>query len=177
MMAKPNETLDSVLARRVRELRDEKGFTQEKLAQRMSELGFAWQRVTVAEVEGSQKRRVSIDEWVGLASAFGVSAITLLETPKGSKIDVSPGLSGLSVFQLLLLIAGREALERWESQISTESAVAGAGAAFDQVLAEFEKPIAAMHKLVEAFDVRMETLQRAAAFGDLALAKKGDASK
>jgi transcriptional regulator with XRE-family HTH domain len=168
--------LDDVLATRIREQREAKGFTQADLAARMEALGFPWSRMTVTEVERSQRRRrVAIDEWIGLASALGVSAITLLATPKGTRIEISSGLSNLSVFQLLKLVAGPDALNEWQSQIATEAILSGAGEGFSAARAELDKPMAALHKIVDELDRKMKTFERAAAFGDLALAKKGDA--
>jgi transcriptional regulator with XRE-family HTH domain len=61
----------------VRRLRTEQGLTQEDVAEGMVERGFGWTRVTVAEIEGG-KRRITIDEWLGLALVFAVPAISLL---------------------------------------------------------------------------------------------------
>jgi transcriptional regulator with XRE-family HTH domain len=71
-------TIYDIIAGQVRRLRFEGQLTQEEVASQMSELGFAWTRVTVAEIEGKQGRRVSIDEWLGLALAFELPATSFL---------------------------------------------------------------------------------------------------
>ncbi len=72
------ETLGAEIARAVRELREDRGWSQEQLAAEMASLGFRWSRMTVTEVEGRRQRSVSIEELLGLAHVFDVGLRRLL---------------------------------------------------------------------------------------------------
>lgn len=63
-------TITAVIARSVKQMRQQCGRTQAQLADDMSRLGFDWKRITVAETE-SGKRRPSWEELVGLCALFG----------------------------------------------------------------------------------------------------------
>jgi len=56
----------------------------------MAAFGFAWEQVTVAEIEGKRQRRVSIEEWLGLAAIFGGTATELLLPPGGEDVVLTP---------------------------------------------------------------------------------------
>jgi transcriptional regulator with XRE-family HTH domain len=62
----------------VRRLRDEAAMTQAELAEVMSDLGFDWKRITVAEAERGS-RRLQLEELLGLAALFGQPMSWLLE--------------------------------------------------------------------------------------------------
>lgn len=81
-----------VLRDRVRTLRNLADWTQAQLAEAMIVLGFDWKRSTVAEIE-TGKRRVSLEEAIGLAVLFGVPVYRLM-TPRGSaRLEVTPRLA------------------------------------------------------------------------------------
>lgn len=69
--------LGMVVAANVRALRREAGWTQASVAGAMADVGFAWRRITVAEVE-SGGRRLQLEEMFGLAGLYGVPVTTLL---------------------------------------------------------------------------------------------------
>ena len=69
----------------------------------MFELGFGWSRVTVAEVEGEQHRRVSLAEWLGLALVFGVPATTFL-TPENGTVSLTERLDGVDADHISLIL-------------------------------------------------------------------------
>lgn len=148
--------------------------TQSELAERMTKLGFVWTRVTVAEIEGPKRRRVPLDEWLGVAQVFGIPAMRLLETPRGTKLTIAAGLQGLSVFEVLKLLAGAEALDEWYRQIGAEHAVLGAGEAYRDAVDVFTEPVQALRKLADAFEQRITKIGRAAQYGDLLLASHGE---
>jgi transcriptional regulator with XRE-family HTH domain len=65
-----------VLARRVREIRKRRGWSQEDLAQRLAELDHPLDRAQVARIEG-RRRKVSLDEAFAFAVALGVAPVNL----------------------------------------------------------------------------------------------------
>lgn len=80
MMTRAEEFAASVAAN-IRAERARIGIGQEVLAQRMRKLGFdAWIRQTVGSVEQG-KRRVTVDELLGLAECLGCHMISLIGTP------------------------------------------------------------------------------------------------
>lgn len=99
---KTEPTIYDVIAGHVRRLRTDKGLTQEELALNMSERGFSWSRVTVAEVEGTQGRRVALDEWLGLALVFSMPATSLL-IPDDT-LSLSDSIGGLDTQLIRLLL-------------------------------------------------------------------------
>lgn len=79
-----------LIARHLRRAREESGWTQEQVAGAMREAGWAWQRVTVAEVEGGG-RRVSLDELLALAVIFGVPMIRFVLPGPGDYVRLPEG--------------------------------------------------------------------------------------
>jgi transcriptional regulator with XRE-family HTH domain len=83
----PNRTVEweRILARRIKQKREERGWTMEALAQRMTEAGCQMQKSAVAKIEspaaGERPRRISLDEAVTFAAVFGVSLTSLLVDP------------------------------------------------------------------------------------------------
>jgi transcriptional regulator with XRE-family HTH domain len=69
-----------LLGERVRERRNEKGWSQEKLAKEMTALGFSWNQTTAAKTERAA-RPVNADEMFALATLFGVAVDELMRPP------------------------------------------------------------------------------------------------
>lgn len=67
-----------VVARRVVEARESRGWTQAKLARRLSDVGYNKSRSTLTKLEGGQYRNVSVDDVFALAAALGVPPVYLL---------------------------------------------------------------------------------------------------
>jgi transcriptional regulator with XRE-family HTH domain len=65
-------------------------WSQVQLADAMNRLGYAWSRVTVAEIENGS-RKVSLDELLALAGLYGLPLIELLRPPKGQCIRLEDG--------------------------------------------------------------------------------------
>jgi transcriptional regulator with XRE-family HTH domain len=65
------EQHERILGRKVRQLRLERGWTQEQLAERLSEVGWPMHQTTVAKLEGGA-RPIRIAEADALAVAFGL---------------------------------------------------------------------------------------------------------
>ena len=93
-----------IIGENVKVLRNEAGWSQERLAGAMESAGYPWKRITCAEVEAST-RRVSMEETVGLAVLFGVPVIELLLPNEPNVVDLPGG--DLSRREALELILGR----------------------------------------------------------------------
>jgi transcriptional regulator with XRE-family HTH domain len=87
-VAKYTETdLQSTVAKNIAALREEAGWTQAQLAEAVTELGFDWKRVTVAEVEGAD-RRVSLEELLGLSALYAVPMFSMLVPSPTHSVDI-----------------------------------------------------------------------------------------
>ncbi len=80
------------IAENVRRLREQAGWTQERLAQAMRKAGFSWTRVTVTEAEGGA-RRIVLEELLVLAGLFAEPMAALL-LPHGRDAIELPALPG-----------------------------------------------------------------------------------
>ncbi len=74
------ELADEIFARRLRELRQRGGLTQQQLADRMSAAGPRMHRSAIAKIE-SGDRVVSVGEAFQLAAALGVPVAALVTDP------------------------------------------------------------------------------------------------
>jgi transcriptional regulator with XRE-family HTH domain len=98
-------TIPEVFAKRLQEIRQNRGWSQQQLAERMNELGFInMDRSTILKIEqaarpekrsrtgrGITPRKVSLEEAVGFAVALGVSPLELLLSPAlGALVQVAP---------------------------------------------------------------------------------------
>jgi transcriptional regulator with XRE-family HTH domain len=94
-------------------LRTKAEMTQEQLAGLMQRLGFVgWKRITVAEIE-SFKRRLALEEMVGIAIVYGVTVSALL-----SAFDEDEALELneqrlITLAQARSLVAGTAFGEQW----------------------------------------------------------------
>lgn len=74
--------IDRNVATNLRQFREERGMSQDELAQRMSERGFGFTQATIWKIESGQ-RPVKISEAVALGKALGLLSWThLIEEPK-----------------------------------------------------------------------------------------------
>jgi transcriptional regulator with XRE-family HTH domain len=72
---------EQVFAQRVREIRTRRGWTQQKLAERLSELGLPTDRTTVLKIEKGETtraRNVSLREALAIAAALEVAPVHLI---------------------------------------------------------------------------------------------------
>ena len=98
------ETLDgfgAVIARRIKEIRDESGWSQTELAAVMAKY-FKWTRITVAEVE-LRKRRVTLEELAVLAGLFAVPIAEFMVPVQPVRLRLGAiALSSAQVSELLV---------------------------------------------------------------------------
>jgi transcriptional regulator with XRE-family HTH domain len=99
--------ISEVLVENIRGLRDEMNWTQADLADSMSRYGFNWTSITVAEIEGKRKRRVSLEELFGLTIVFDTAlAHFLLPSLEGRRrplVEISSRIN-LSSTELINLL-------------------------------------------------------------------------
>jgi transcriptional regulator with XRE-family HTH domain len=99
-------SLSAGVADNIRNLRDKSGWTQAQLADAMTEIGFKWKRITVAEVEGDD-RRISFEELCGLSALFGVPMVHLLLPSDHVVVDLNETLIRVPGPMLRELMLGR----------------------------------------------------------------------
>src|SRR5580693_113550 len=118
----PKEPLEEVLAGSVRRLREERGWTQEQLAEQMYEVGFTnWARSTVTEVEGSGRRRqISVAELFGLAHVFGCGVGDLLVA---RRLELAPSGLALDTDGVYVLLFGPGLLEHLTNRVTSDTLV------------------------------------------------------
>jgi transcriptional regulator with XRE-family HTH domain len=98
------ETLNEAIARRVRRLREERGWTQDRLADRLREAGFTgWSRSMVAALE-TRRRQVSAGDLIALSAALGVPPADLVPRRSGS-VSLDNG-SSISLERAVLILGG-----------------------------------------------------------------------
>ncbi len=72
-------TPTKAVARRVRQVRNDRGWSAQELAQRCATLGMiSLDRSTVTNIENGRRQRVGVDELLVLALALGVAPVHLL---------------------------------------------------------------------------------------------------
>ena len=76
-----------IVGARLKVLRTEAGWTQERFAQAMTECGWQWTRVTTAEVE-SNDRRLTMEELFTVAGLFSVPAVELMLPSEKQALDL-----------------------------------------------------------------------------------------
>jgi transcriptional regulator with XRE-family HTH domain len=82
MTAREPSQLTSYTARRVRELRHERGLSARELSERCIAMGApSLTRGTIAKIESGVRRDVTIDEAAALAQALGIAFHELLQSP------------------------------------------------------------------------------------------------
>lgn len=82
----PSDFSDSIFARRLREVRQQAGVTQQQVADRMTKVGHKLHRSAVAKIELGE-RPVTIGEAIQLASILGVPLMEMV-TDRGSATEL-----------------------------------------------------------------------------------------
>jgi transcriptional regulator with XRE-family HTH domain len=98
--------MSEVLVENIKGFRDEMNWTQAELAEAMSRYGFNWTGITVAEIEGKRKRRVSLEELFGLTIVFDTALayflLPSLEDERRPLVEISSHIN-LSSTELIKL--------------------------------------------------------------------------
>jgi transcriptional regulator with XRE-family HTH domain len=114
------DTPGHVFARRLREVREARGWSQRQLAERLQEMGETFDAVRIAKIERGGRpdarskhsaRRVTIDEMFLLASALGVSPLSLLFDDVDTPLRIAPKLT-LETAYVIQWVVGELPLRR-----------------------------------------------------------------
>lgn len=106
----PSDRSDSIFARRLREVRQQAGVTQQQMATRMTEAGHKLHRSAVAKIELGE-RPVTIGEAVQLAGILGVPLMELV-TDHGASTHVERLHAARVEAQIAVRSLQHEAAER-----------------------------------------------------------------
>jgi transcriptional regulator with XRE-family HTH domain len=106
----PSGLSDSIFARRLREVRQQAGVTQQQLAARMTEVGHKLHRSAVAKIELGE-RPVTIGEAVQLAGILGVPLMELV-TDRGAATELERQHAARVEAQIAVRSLQHEAAER-----------------------------------------------------------------
>lgn len=85
------ESFQAVARDQLRALRQEARVTQGAVATEMAALGFGWRPQTVTDIEFG-KRKVSIEEMVGLAIVFCVPVLTFVTVSANDSVALTPSI-------------------------------------------------------------------------------------
>ncbi len=96
MDRKAPPTPSGVISTQLKILRTRKQWTQQQLAERLEQLGFAMDRSVIAKVE-LFKREVSANELIAFATALGVSPLSLVVPREGKTDDEYPAIPSVTV--------------------------------------------------------------------------------
>lgn len=81
-------TLQGLLSKRLREVRIERGLSQDDLARAMGSYGFRWAGATVAAIE-TGRRNLSIEEVLVLPLLLGCELAQLLDDPMNNRVALN----------------------------------------------------------------------------------------
>lgn len=85
--------LEEQFRKRLRELREERGWSQDQLANMLHDKGFDWLiKTTISKIEAG-KRNVRIDEAVAIADLFQLPLDVLLSRSSARKVDLQSFLT------------------------------------------------------------------------------------
>lgn len=105
------EAVGKVFARRLREARNARGWTQDDLSRELSELDAPMDRTTIAKLEKGQ-RQARIEELIAIAAALDVAPVHLLVPFDGAhSVALTPRLD-VGTEKARRWIRGREPLKR-----------------------------------------------------------------
>ena len=89
----PTPRPTQLVAQRVRALRQRHGWSAERLAQEMQQVGIPWERMVVSKLENGRRATVSVDELLALAYVLSVVPVHLLVPTEGEgAYEPVPGL-------------------------------------------------------------------------------------
>jgi transcriptional regulator with XRE-family HTH domain len=108
----PSDLSDSIFSRRLREVRQQAGVTQQQLASRMTEVGHKLHRSAVAKIELGE-RPVTIGEAVQFAGILGVPLMELV-TDRGATTEPERRHAARVEAQIAVRSLQHEAAERYK---------------------------------------------------------------
>ena len=116
------DRITHAIGREVFRRRGAAGLSQSALGQRMTDLGQAWSRTSVAKLEGGKRASISVAELLALALVFGVPPVTLIADPR-SDLDV-PLATGVDVspWKALLWLIGSVQLDTLNASADSSAA-------------------------------------------------------
>jgi len=104
------ETLTAVVARRVKEVRQSRGWSAQALATACADHGMPQlTRSTIANIESGRRSSITVDEVMVLAYVLDIAPVHLL-TPADDDEDVTVGVERFRADQVRRFIRGSEAL-------------------------------------------------------------------
>lgn len=103
-------TPTSVVATRVRELRRQRAWTGQQLADAMTALGVSWNRGTVSKLEIGDRESISVAELIALACTFRVSPIALIVPSEPTDYALAPNCVADQIMRVYDWIVGRGGL-------------------------------------------------------------------
>ena len=93
MASNRNISSDAIFARRVREARKRRGWSQQDLADRLAALGYPMTRVVLTKLEQG-KRQATVEDLFAIGHALGVPLVYLLVPREDeAQIEVVPGVA------------------------------------------------------------------------------------
>lgn len=106
----PPRTVTTVIAERIKTLRNEARLSGPALAAAMNERGIPWNRTTVAKLETGRRETVTVQELLALAVVLDVPPVWLLADPKaGTPVPITEGVEA-DPWSALLWLIGRQPL-------------------------------------------------------------------
>jgi transcriptional regulator with XRE-family HTH domain len=81
-------TIREMFAKRLREMREERGWSQAKLSRRVTELGYRLDKAAMSRIEGGQ-RTVTLEDAVALAAALGVPLPALFVGEETEEVEIT----------------------------------------------------------------------------------------
>lgn len=91
----PTTPLETIAAR-VRDLRKQRAWSAQRLAEQMSTAGVPWERIVVSNLETGRRQSLSITEWLTLARVLDVPPMALLLPLEDTEYQVTPTSAPLS---------------------------------------------------------------------------------
>jgi transcriptional regulator with XRE-family HTH domain len=114
---KTEKWVSAIAAESIREQRRRKGWSQERLGERLAELGLEMDTTNIGRIEAG-KRRLKIDDLLMFAIALDVSPVHLLAgsyLAEDLMVRLSPKLEPLSSRQVRMWLRGQKEL-KWQDR-------------------------------------------------------------
>jgi transcriptional regulator with XRE-family HTH domain len=137
--------VSSIAAESIREQRKRKGWSQDRLKERLAELGLEMDATNVGRIE-TGSRRLKIDDLLVFAVALDVAPVHLLAgsyLPTYARVRISSKLETLTPRQVRMWIRGQAPL-RWQDRLRFQREVAE-----DEILAMQDRRRGQVYRLAQ----------------------------